>query len=144
MDIIKVECHKSICDCTNSEWSIHIIIRSYILPVASHLEGELSTSCFYNRQVAATATASRAHTTPPHLPLTENWTAALLVGADVDCEDGLDDEISVEEADEPETDNDGDVNGEVADAVPAWLAELEDGSTIELLLLLLDAFALDP
>ena len=119
--------------------------------------GELETTRLYSKQVAAAATANRAHTTPPHLPLTENFIAALLVGADVDCEDGLDDEISVDGVDtdvdaddvngEPDTevvDDDVSNGEEVADAVPAWLADLsrDEGGAIEPLRLL-DAFALD-
>jgi len=105
--------------------------------------------------------------------------AALLVGAGVGSEDGLDDKISVDDvgtddeisveddsgtddeisaeddigiddevsADEGGTDIEVDVNWDVADVEPAWLADLsrdEGGGAIELLLLLLDAFALDP
>lgn len=90
--------------------------------------------------------------------MTENLIAALLVGADVGCEDGLDDEISVDGDDtdagddvnggvdtEVDDDDDDSNNDEVAGAVPAWLADVgrdEGDDTIELLRLL-DAFALD-
>ena len=89
--------------------------------------------------------------------MTENLIAALLVGADIGCEDELDDEISVDGVDtdvvdddvneevDTNVDDDASNNGEVADAVPAWLADLsrdERDGAIELLLLL-DAFALD-
>jgi hypothetical protein len=66
----------------------------------------------------------------------------LPVGAELGCEDRLEDD-NVNEVD---TDVEVDVNWFVADVEPSWLAELrrdEDGGARELLLLLV-ALALDP
>jgi hypothetical protein len=94
---------------------------------------------------------------PPHLPLTENKIAALVVGAMVGCEDGpvdaedninevaTDVEIDDDSADEVDTDVELDFSASVTDVEPARLAEAwEEGDGALELPLRLDALALDP